>query len=88
MNIKIEWKAKPDDFGKTGYQAFVGSINVGGTRRGKASTRGGSFMASIRLPDVSIPETYRNQLTEANARKVVEVAVNKWFERFAPGITE
>jgi hypothetical protein len=75
--VDIVWKAKTSQYA-TGYAAFVGAIRVGGTERSLRRNEG--WNASCVLPGVAISPDFVTQGTETDARKIVELAVHRWFK--------
>lgn len=76
--MKIKWK---DQGRAVGSVAMVGNIRVGSVRPYQLKTNPNFrlFLATCLLPGSPIPGNYERHNSEADARKVVELAIQKWF---------
>jgi hypothetical protein len=75
--VDIVWKERTGQFA-TGFGAYVGSIAVGTTSRSFDRVKG--WQATCILPGVAIKPDFALQVTEADARKIVELAVRRWLK--------
>lgn len=62
----------------TGYIAYFGKIKIGSTSRSLDRKRG-EWLAHFSLPGITIMQAFTHQATEADARKIVELAATKWL---------
>lgn len=84
--IKIEWK---QDTGKyaSGSLCYVGPYCVARTTRGfgnKSEPNAKLWQGMSYLPNISIAPGLNHFTNEADAKQVVELVVQKWFDKVQP----
>lgn len=77
--INIVWKPIT---ALAGSKCFVGPYAVGGTYR----RTNNDWCGSLLLPGMFIPADLNHFATEDDAKTIVAVAVEKWFDRIRPAM--